>query len=185
MLEITIPARPATELYDEKNNEFVYVPATKEYKIQLEHSLVSLARWESKWCKPFLVNKNMTDEESLDYIRCMTITKNVPPEAYYNITEDIVKQISEYINAPMTATTFSEDKSKPNREIVTNELIYYWMVALQIPSEYEKWHLNRLLTLIKVCNIKNTPPKKQSGRSVASQYAALNAARRKQFNTKG
>jgi hypothetical protein len=128
----------------------------------------------------------MTDEEAIDYIRCMTITQNVPPEVYHNIPQDIIQQISEYINAPMTATTFSDDKTaKRNREIITSELIYYWMVALQIPPEYQKWHLNRLLTLIRVCNVKNAPPKKMSRSATANSYAALNAARRKQLNTKG
>ena len=192
MLRITIPAKPPEppkEFWDERNQEFIYVPGkpgTKEQKLQLEHSLVSLSKWESKWCKPFLSNKGLTDEEAIDYIRCMTLTQNVPPEVYDNITEDIVKQVTDYINAPMTATTFSDsNNSRKSNEIITNEVIYYWMVALQIPSEYQKWHLNRLLTLIRVCNIKNAPPKKMNRRDTASQYAKLNAARRKQWNTKG
>ena len=130
----------------------------------------------------------MTAEETIDYIRCMTITQNVPPEVYYNITDDIVKQVSDYIAAPMTATWFSDnDKAgRPNSEVVTAELIYYWMIALQIPPEkFEKWHLNRLMTLIRVCNIKNAPPKKMSKRDITSRNAAINAARRKQFNSKG
>ena len=180
MLQITIPA---TEQWDEAKEEYVY---TKERTLQLEHSLVSLSKWESKWCKPFLSNKNITEEETMDYIRCMTLTQNVPKEVYDYIPDSIVEQITAYINAPMTATYFSGNENKRmNREIVTSELIYYWMVALNIPFECQKWHLNRLLTLIRVCNIKNTPPKKRSKRSIMSRNAALNAARRQQLGSSG
>lgn len=180
MLHITIPA---VEMYDEVRGEFI---TTKQRELQLEHSLVSISKWESKWCKPFLSKNGMTDEETLDYIRCMTLTQNVPPDTYNYITEDIVKKISEYINAPMTATWFSDDKNgRAGRETVTAELIYYWMIALNIPFECQKWHLNKLLTLVKVCNIKNTPPKKMSKRAILSRNSALNASRLKQLNTKG
>ena len=181
MLRITIPA---TEMWDERKGEFVY---TKEYTLQLEHSLVSLSKWESKWCKPFLSKKDLTAEEAIDYIKCMTITQNVPPEAYNYIPQDVIQQVSDYIAAPMTATWFNEKESKGrgSSEAVTAELIYYWMIALQVPLECQKWHLNRLMTLIRVCNIKNTPPKKMSKRDIASRNAAINAARRKQFNSKG
>lgn len=180
MLRITIPA---VELWDERKQEFI---KTKEQTLQLEHSLVSVAKWESKWCKAFLSKKEKSYEETLDYIKCMTITQNVDPEIYSYLTNANFEQINEYISAPMTATTFSEDKtSKGNREVITAEVIYYWMIALQIPPEYQKWHLNRLLTLIRVCNIKNAPPKKRSKRDIVSQNAALNAARRRQLNTRG
>ena len=180
MLRITIPA---TEMWDEGRQEFIY---SKEYNLQLEHSLVSLSKWESKWCKPFFSTKEMTPEETIDYVRCMTITQNVPPEVYNNINNAIVKQVTDYIQAPMTATWFSDNKqSRGGSETVTAELIYYWMIALQIDMKCEKWHLNRLLTLIKICNIKNAPPKKMSRREVTSRNAAINAARRKQFNSKG
>ena len=119
-------------------------------------------------------------------MRCMTLDEDVPDEVYYNVTDDIVKQVTEYIEAPMTATVVKDDGKKSNsKEIVTSELIYYWMIALNIPHEYEKWHLNRLLTLIKVCNVKNQPAKKMSKRDIMNRNAALNAARRKQFNTTG
>lgn len=180
MLSITIPA---TELWDEQKQEFVNL---KEQTLQLEHSLVSLKKWESKWHKPFLSKDKKTDEEVLDYIKCMTITQNVDPIVYKCLTLDNVNRIEEYIQNPMTATTFSDDKSsKLNREIITAEIVYYWMVALQIPPEYQKWHLNQLLTLIRVCNIKNSPPKKRSKKEIMSQNAALNAARRKRLNSKG
>lgn len=180
MLQITIPAM---ELWDENTQEFVY---GKEQTLQLEHSLVSLSKWESKWHKAFLTNVEKTVEETLDYIKCMTLTQNVKPEVYNRLTQENIIQVNEYIQAPMTATVFSEDKNgKRSREVVTSELIYYWMIALNIPFECQKWHLNRLLTLIRVCNIKNEPPKKRSKRDIMSRNAALNAARRQQYNTKG
>lgn len=180
MLHITIPA---VEQWDEVKQEFVY---TKDQTLSLEHSLVSLSKWESKWCKAFLTKQEKTFEETLDYIKFMTITQNVDPKVYNYLTNENVDEVNRYIEAPMTATYFSEDKtSKISREQVTAELIYYWMISLNIPFECQKWHLNRLLTLIKVCNIKNTPPKKRSRKDIMSSNAALNAARRKQLNTRG
>lgn len=180
MLQITIPA---VELFDETINEFV---STKEQTLQLEHSLVSLQKWESKWCKPFLSKREKTAEELLDYVKCMTITQNVDPNIYSFLTNENLKEINSYIEAPMTATTINEDKkAKSNREVVTAELIYYWMFSLNIPFECRKWHLNQLITLVKVCSIKNQPPKKTSKKDLLSRNAALNAARRKQFNTTG
>ena len=181
MLQITIPA--VDQCWDEQKQEFI---SMKEQKLQLEHSLVSLSKWESKWHKAFLTKQDKTYAETLDYIRCMTITPNVDPQVYNFLTVDNINQINDYIAAPMTATVFSEDNSgRNNREVVTSELIYYWMIALNIPFECQKWHLNRLLTLIRVCNIKNTPPKKRSKNEIMSRNAALNAARRKQLGTKG
>lgn len=180
MLRLTLPA---VEMWDEQKQEFIYA---KEQTLQLEHSLVSLSKWESKWHKPFLHTPSMSYEETLDYVRCMTLTQNVLPETYSRITESHIEQIREYIGNPMTATTFKEERgSKRNRDIITAEIIYYWMVAMQIPSDYQKWHLNRLLTLIRVCSIKNSKPKKQNTRETISQYAALNEANKKRFNTKG
>jgi hypothetical protein len=180
MLQITIPA---VEQWDERKQEFV---TTKEQTLQLEHSLVSLSKWESKWCKAFLTKQEKTLEETLDYIKCMTITQNVDPEVYNYLTNKNIDEINKYIEAPMTATYFSDDKTvKTSREQITAELIYYWMIALNIPFECQKWHLNRLLTLIRVCNIKNQPPKKRSKKEIMSRNAALNAARRKHLNTKG
>lgn len=180
MLQLVIPA---TEQWDEFRQEFVHV---KEQTLQLEHSLVSLSKWESKWCKSFFARQEKTYEETIDYIKCMTLTQNVKDETYYCLTNDHLTQIYKYIEAPMTATRFSDDKNtKTNRETITSELIYYWMIALNIPFECQKWHLNRLLTLIQVCNIKNQPPKKMGKRDLMSRNAALNAARRKQLNTRG
>ena len=185
MLTITIPA-VTREDYNEETNEFVYTTVMEAQTLQLEHSLVSISKWESKWCKAFLTNKEKTHEETIDYIRCMTITQNVKPEVYQHLTQDNIMQIKKYIEAPMTATYFSEDKNvRPSRELVTSELIYYWMIALNVPIKFEKWHINRLLTQIRVCNIKSQPPKKRSRKEIISRNAALNEARRKQFNTKG
>lgn len=181
MLQIEIPISP--EGWDDEKQEFV---EPKTQTLQLEHSLISLSKWESKWCKSFLSSKEKTTEEILDYIKFMTLSKNVSPDVYDHLTNANVQEIVEYINAPMTATVFSEDKNaKPNREIVTAELIYYWMISLNIPFECQKWHLNRLLTLVRVCNVKNAPPKKMSKKDIMSRNTALNAARRKQMNTKG
>lgn len=179
MLEITIPA---VEKWDQIKQEFINKPAQT---LRLEHSLVSLSKWESKWCKPFLTKDTKPIEETIDYVRCMTITQNVNPEVYNNLTPENIAQIIAYIEAPMTATYFSQDKGKPSREQVTAELIYYWMIAFNIPFECQKWHLNRLLTLIRVCNIKNQPPKKMNKKELMSRNAALNAQRRAMLGTKG
>lgn len=183
MLKLTVTLSP--EGWDEEKQEFVE-PRTQT--LVLEHSLVSLSKWESKWKKPFLTEKEKTPEESLDYIKCMTLTQNVDPEVYNYISQENMDEIKEYIGAEMTATTFSSEgssKGRLNGEQITSELVYYWMVALQIPFECQKWHLSRLITLVKVCNIKNQPPKKMSKGEIASRNRALNAARRKQLNSKG
>lgn len=180
MLHITIPA---IEQWDEINEQFIN---TKEQKLSLEHSLVSLSKWESKWCKPFFSKQEKTQEEIIDYIRCMTITQNVNPEIYNYLSRDNLKQINDYIDAPMTATWFSEDKNKTEKnKQITSEIIYYWMIAFNIPFECQKWHLNKLMTLIRVCDVKNQPPKKRSQKEIMSRNAALNAARRKRLNSKG
>lgn len=180
MLEIVIPP---IEGWDEEKQEFV---TTKGATLLLEHSLISLSKWEAKWNKPFLDKNDKTNEETIDYIRCMTLNKNVDPDVYNYISQDNIMKIYEYIQAPMTATTFNTFQKKSfDRTIVTSELIYYWMVALNIPFECEKWHINRLLTLIRVCEVKNAPPKKMSKRELMNQYASLNASRRKKYNSKG
>jgi hypothetical protein len=180
MLSITIPA---AEYYDEYNEVFVHVP---EQKLQLEHSLVSVSKWEQKWHKPFLTKDKKTREENIDYVRCMTLTQNVDPRVYVGITDRIMEEIMAYIDDPMTATWFPEEKNqKANREVITNEIIYYWMIALDIPPDYQKWHLNRLITLIRVCNAKNKPAKKMSRKDILAQNRAVNEARRKALGTRG
>lgn len=183
MLQLNVVVEP--EKYDEKTGLFID-PKTRT--IQLEHSLVSLSKWESKWHKPFL-HSDKTNEETLDYIRCMTITHNIPPEVYANLSPKNISEIEAYIDNPMTGTTFSKENDKKHKkEIVTSELIYYWMVAYQIPFDpCEKWHLNRLITLIRVCGVKNQPTsnKKTSQRDLAARYAAMNKQRRAKYNSKG
>jgi len=175
------------ELYDEAKNEFIQLE--KDQTICLEHSLVSVSKWEAKWHKPFLDDRfPKTKEEIIDYIRCMTITQNVNPNVYYLMSDENLKKIQEYISDPATATWFSDKKKRhTQKKIITSEVIYYWMVALQIPFECQKWHLNRLLTLIKVCNEENKPLDKKNSnmREFLSERAALNAARKKRFNTRG
>lgn len=180
MLTIIIPSR---ELYDESENLFFM---TKEQTLQLEHSLVSISKWESKWHKPFYSQEQKTQEETLDYVRCMTITQNVSPETYRYLTKTNLEDIFKYIDSPMTATTFSDRNTKPGkRDIITSEVIYYWMISLNIPMECQKWHINRLLALIKVCDIKNKPPEKLSQKEIIAQNRALNEQRRKRLHTKG
>lgn len=182
MLRITVPGQ---ELWDELNEEFVYL---KEQTLQLEHSLVSLSKWESKWHKPFISNiKTITNEEMLDYVRCMTITQNVDPRVYMFLTEENIIEIYDYINNPMTATTFrkTDNKQGVRKRIITSELIYYWMITLNIPSDFQKWHLNRLITLIEVCNEENKPAQKVNKREQARNYAQLNRERRARLNSKG
>ncbi len=177
-LKITIPA---SEFYDPVSNRFY---ESKEQTLTLEHSLVSLSKWESKWHKPFLNRNEKSYEESLDYVRCMTLTQNVDPIVYKNIDMESIQKINEYIDDPMTAYRFRDSDGPGSGEKITNELIYYWMIALNIPMECQKWHLNRLLTLIRICSIKNTPPKKMTAGSL-SKRASLNAARRAKLHTKG
>ena len=179
MIEIIVPAR---EFFDEQKNEFVY---SHETKLALEHSLISLSKWESKWKKPFLSSEKTT-AETIDYIRCMTLTQNVDPNVYTSMSKENIDSVVKYIEDPMTATTIKNQKGRgPRGEIVTAEIIYYWMVTLNIPFECQKWHLNKLLTLVEVCSIKNQPQKKMSKNEILRQNRELNAARRAKLNTKG
>ena len=181
MLTIKIPDK---ELFNDSTQEFVKV---KGRELRLEHSLVSLSKWESKFHKPFLVKEDKSRAETIEYIKCMTITQNVEANVFKAIDYKIIKEVTAYLEDSMTATTFSEQeqKHKINREVITAEIIYYWMVALQIPMECQKWHLNRLLTLINVCNIKMQPKRKMSRGEIKARNRALNAARRQRLNTTG
>lgn len=183
MLQVKIPEQ---ELFDESTNSFF---STKELTLQLEHSLVSVSKWESKWQKPFL-NSQLTLDEQIDYVRCMTITQNVDPAIYRYLPAKVMSEIRTYMESPMTATWFSDkQKTKPvrrfGRQAVTSELIYYWMIALNIPFECQKWHLNRLLTLIEVCNRKNQPKKKLGKKEAAARRRSLNASRRASLGSEG
>lgn len=181
MLKITIPK---TEAFDERTNEFIY---TKEQTLALEHSLVSISKWESKWHKPYLSKQKKTFEETIDYLRCMTLTQNVDPQVYYCIPESEMRKVAAYIEDPMTATWFSDDEEMKGRQgrIVTNELLYYWMTAYGIPFECQKWHLNRLITLIRVCNEENKPKKKMNKNQILARNAKLNKARKAALHTRG
>lgn len=179
MLRLTIPS---AEIFDERTNRFVTI---RGQEIQIEHSLVSVSKWESKWKKPFLGPTPKTREETIDYVRCMTITQHVDPSVYTGLSDQNIMEVNAYIDDPMTATTFKNNTRKPSRQIVTSEIIYYWMISLEIPMECQKWHLNRLLTLIRVCDEKNQPSKKKSRKDVMAENRALNQMRRARSGTRG
>lgn len=171
------------ELFDEESQEFV---TRDDMTLELEHSLVSLSKWESEHEKPFLGKVEKNDEEVLDYIRCMTLTPNVPDEIFYKLSQKNYSDINDYIEAKMTATWFNDTPGAPRtRDVITAELIYYWMVIFQIPFECENWHLNRLFTLIRICNIKQSKPKKMSRSEIAARNRELNAQRKRQLGTSG
>ena len=174
---------PGQELYDSSTNEFVEIARTS---LTLEHSLLSISKWESKYKKAYLSREPKTTEELIDYIRCMTITPNVPTNVYRGLTQENYKDVIAYIEDNRTATTFSDKNKKSSREIVTSEIIYYWMTALNIPFEpCQKWHLSRLLTLIDVCAIKNAPPKKMKKGEALRRQHSLNEARKAKYHTRG
>lgn len=184
MLQLIIPER---EYFDDSRQEFI---TYKKQTLCLEHSLLSISKWESKWKKPFLETKEKTLEESTDYIRCMDMNKNADPDAYKGLTKDIYEKVGQYINDTMTATWFNNKtpgSGKPGGkgQTITSELIYYWMIAYEIPFECQKWHLNRLLTLIRICEIKNQPSKKMNRRDIAASNRTLNESRKKALGTRG
>lgn len=180
MLELNIPER---EAYDEATGEFITV---KPVNLRLEHSLVSISKWESIFEKPFLDNKDKTKEETLEYIKCMTITQNVDPNTYKLLSASEIEKIEEYLNRKMTASKIKQiDSPKKGGQFVTSELIYYWMISLGIPLECQKWHINRLVTLIRICEEKQKPPKKMSKSARNKYYSDLNAARRNRFGSSG
>jgi len=180
MLTFTVPLE---EGFDENTREFTVI---RGFELELEHSLVTLSKWESKWEKPFLGKDEKTSEEALDYIKIMTLTPNVPEEVWEKLPDRFFAMINSYINSKQTATWFSDPPNqRPSRETITSELIYYWLVSYNIPFEVQYWHLNKLLTLIKICNVKNAPEKKMGRREQAEMQRQLNAQRRAQLNSRG
>lgn len=174
---------PPTEFFDESTETFESV---RGCSLKLEHSLLSVSKWESRWKKPFLDVKGKTEEETLDYVRCMTLNPPQNDSVYYAIPNEEIERIGSYIETDQTATWFNESKNAPpNRQIVTSELIYYWMVSCGIPFECQKWHLSRLMTLIRICQVKNSPDKKMSQRDIFAQNSKLNAARRAARRSRG
>lgn len=184
MLQITVPGG---KLWDEVHEEFITTSTTT---LQLEHSLISISKWESKYHKAFLnEHEQMSREETLYYVNCMILNHSFDPTVVYALTKENIDAINNYINDPMTATTISkipgQSGSSPRRETLTSELLYYYMVALNIPFECQKWHLNRLLMLIEVCSAKNAPAKKMGKGATTKNYAALNRARRAKTHSRG
>lgn len=181
MLTVHVPLSEE-EFFNEITNEF---EDGETFTLQLEHSLVSLSKWESFFEKPFLGPNDKTFEETLWYIEAMTMTPNVPPEVFLKFSQKNLDQIKNYIDAKMTATWFKAEPTKRQTEIITAEVIYYWMISLKIPFECQHWHLNRLMTLVQVINQKNSPAKKMSRRDAAAQQRRLNAERQAKLGTSG
>lgn len=181
MLQIKVPGR---EFFDERTQTFY---ETKPCILKLEHSLLSISKWEAKWHKPFLTpleDKPISRNEMMDYIICMSLSTNIEKEVILSLSNKDIDKITEYIQNPMTATTFVDRHKSQKREIITSEIVYYWMVMYNIPFECEKWHINRLLTLIRVCTVKMNA-EKMSKNDLYAQNRAINMARRKRLGTKG
>lgn len=178
MLRIIVPGG---EYYDENKGEFVY---RKDQELQMEHSLISISKWEARWRVAYNKERQKTPEEILDYFRCMTINR-VDPEVYDRLTEKNISDIIDYMNEPMTACYFNNDSPVKSKDTMTSEMIYYYMIVLGIPFECEKWHFNKLMALIEVCSIKNKPEKTMSRADLLRKNARLNAARKKAHHTKG
>lgn len=179
MLTIIVPG---VELFDEESNQF---KTSTDFVLNLEHSLVSLSKWESIYEKPFLGRDPKSSEEVVGYIKCMTLNTDVPPDVYSRFSQENIDDVNNYINAKMTATWFADKKQKPSQEVITAEVIYYWMISMNIPLEFQNWHLNRLFTLIQVISLKNEPGKKLSRAELAARNRALNEERRRKYNTRG
>lgn len=180
MLTINLPN---VELFDEQTLKFV---EKKAVTFDIEHSLVSLAAWESKWEVPFLGEETKTTEQTIDYVRCMTLTPNISSDVYEHLPNSVLKQVNDYIVLKMTATWFLQtSRGFVKKSVITAEIIYYWMISLEIPFECQYWHLNRLLTLIQVCNEKNAPPKKTAPGDLLAQRKALNEKRKAEHKTTG
>ena len=187
MLQLVIPDAPDEVLWDQNKDEFVPVPGCKGATVQLEHSLISISKWESKWHKSYLSTKEKTAEEIIDYVRCMNLTKNVRPEVFDHLTVENLKDIQKYIDDPMTATVIKRKPGRgPSRKIITSEQIYSWMIDADMKVDYfDKWHINRLLIMIELRNISGSPDKKMSKKNIMKDNTALNAARRAKAHSRG
>lgn len=174
---------PGVDSFDEATEMFISSP---EVTLELEHSLVSLSKWESLWEKPFLGRTAKTDEETLSYIEMMCRTPDVPPDVFHRLPQSVIQQINTYLNAKMTATWFYDDPNKKsNNEVITAEVLYSWMVQFGIPIDCDTWHLSRLLTLIRVRGEQMSPPKKMTQREILARNRRLNEQRRQQYQTAG
>jgi hypothetical protein len=181
---LVVEVQMGEELFDEEKSEFVF--SEPPFRLRLQHSLVSLSKWEESFERPFLNNKEKTSDETVAYIKAMCIDEEIPPEVFSKLSAENFADIQAHITAKKTATWFSETAGgKASGEIITSELIYYWMIAFNIPSSYETWHLSRLLTLIRICQHKNTPAKKMSKAEIAQRQRELNAKRRAEMKTTG
>ena len=171
------------EHFDEEKSEFLFLGGVE---LSFEHSLVSLSKWESKFQKPFLTPGNKTNEDTLAYIRFMLLTEDVPDEVLMRMTQKDLDAINDYIESSQSATTFGVlPEKKSTGDVITSELIYFWMVNYNIPFEVENWHLNRLFSLIRICNVKNSKPKKLSPHEIAQRNRDLNAKRKAELQTSG
>lgn len=180
MLTIIVPGQ---EFFDETKSEFTTIG---DFVLELEHSLLAVSKWESKYKKPFLTDEKKSADETFFYVKAMIITPNYPIDALSALTKENLASINDYIESSESATTFGSMPERKGRgEVITSELIYYWMVAFSIPFECERWHLNRLLALIRICNIKNSKPKKMSRGEIAQRNRELNARRRAELGTSG
>ena len=179
MIEINVVEN---EIYIPSSNKFMVIPSCT---LILEHSLMSVAKWESKWHKPYLTGKKKSYEEELDYIRCMVVGPIKNEYVFGILSSENLIQIRNYIDDPMTATTFSKNNRSVSKEIITAEIIYYRMFNNNIPLECQKWHLNRLLTLIRVCDNKSGPVSKMNKKQTSQYYAEQNALRRQKYNNRG
>lgn len=183
ILHITIPGK---ENWDSVKEEFIY---EEDAELYLQHSLVTVAEWEARWKISFLDTDNKTPEQITDYIKIMTINQNeVDDSVYKRLTKENLDEINRYLKDEMSATTITDHgtpESNGRNEIITAEIVYYWMFSHNVPVEFENWHFNRLITLLKTCNIKSNPDNKMTKQETAKMYAEMNKARRQKYNSKG
>lgn len=180
---LTLQVLMSDELYDEKTHTFI---EPEVFSLELEHSLASLSKWESREEIPFLGKEEKTSKQILDYVRDMIVTPDAPSAVFDKLSPKNLSDINDYINAKMSATWINElEPSRSNQQIITAEVIYFWMISLQIPFECQHWHLNRLITLVRVCNEKNKPQKKMNRQAALERQRQLNASRRSKHGTRG